>query len=81
VAYSRNAGIFVQAGIVIFSEWPKSPYREKENEMLRVGLIGLGGMGMHQAKSFAQVMGCRVAAGADPATDMRSRFVQSYPDA
>jgi hypothetical protein len=24
VAYSRNAGMFVQAGIVIFSEWPKN---------------------------------------------------------
>jgi hypothetical protein len=23
LAYSRNAGMFVQAGIVIFSEWPK----------------------------------------------------------
>jgi hypothetical protein len=25
LAYSRNAGMFVQADIVIFSEWPKSP--------------------------------------------------------
>lgn len=49
--------------------------------MIRVGFIGLGGMGMQQVKSFAQVAGCRVAAGADPSPDMQARFAQSYPDA
>ena len=49
--------------------------------MIRVGFIGLGGMGIYQVKSFAQVAGCRVAAGADPSPEMQARFAQSYPDA
>jgi predicted dehydrogenase len=49
--------------------------------MIRVGFIGLGGMGLHQAKSFAQAAGCQVAAGADPSAEMRARFAQTYPDA
>ena len=34
--------------------------------MIEIGFIGAGGMGRHQAASFAQVRGCRVAAVADP---------------
>ena len=34
--------------------------------MIDIGFIGAGGMGRHQAASFAQVRGCRVAAVADP---------------
>ena len=49
--------------------------------MIRVGFIGLGGMGMYQVKTFHGVAGCRVAAGADPSADMRARFAQTYPDA
>lgn len=49
--------------------------------MIRVGFIGLGGMGMHQVKTFQGVTGCRVAAGADPSPEMQARFAQSYPDA
>lgn len=49
--------------------------------MIRVGFIGLGGMGLHQVKSFAQAAGCQVAAGADPAPAMRDRFAQSFPAA
>jgi predicted dehydrogenase len=47
--------------------------------MLRVGFVGLGGMGLHQARSFAQTADCLVAAGVDPSAEMRSRFAQSYP--
>lgn len=49
--------------------------------MIRVGFIGLGGMGLYQAKSFAQAVGCQVAAGADPSAEMRARFAQTYPAA
>ncbi len=49
--------------------------------MIRVGFIGLGGMGLHQAKSFAQVDGCQVTAGVDPSPEMRARFAQTFPDA
>ncbi len=48
--------------------------------MIRVGSIGLGGMGMHQAKTFNQVDGCRLVAGADPSSDMRARFAEAFPD-
>lgn len=49
--------------------------------MIRVGFIGLGGMGLHQAKSFAKAAGCQVAAGADPAPPMRDRFGEAFPAA
>lgn len=50
-------------------------------KMIRVGFIGLGGMGLHQAKSFASVASCQVTAGADPSPDMQARFAQTFPDA
>ncbi len=49
--------------------------------MIRVGFIGLGGMGMYQAKSFHAVTSCQVAGGADPAPAMQARFAQTYPGA
>ncbi|MFN8488066.1 MAG: Gfo/Idh/MocA family oxidoreductase [Caldilineaceae bacterium] len=49
--------------------------------MIRVGFIGLGGMGMYQAKTFAQVAGCQLVAGADPSSEMRARFAQTFPNA
>ncbi|MEZ4861816.1 MAG: Gfo/Idh/MocA family oxidoreductase [Caldilineaceae bacterium] len=49
--------------------------------MIRVGFIGLGGMGMYQINSFAQVAGCQLVAGADPAAEMRARFAQAHPAA
>ena len=49
--------------------------------MIRIGFIGLGGMGLHQAKSFERVAGCQVTAGADPAPEMRARFAQTFPQA
>lgn len=49
--------------------------------MIRVGFIGLGGMGMYQAKSFHAVTSCQVAGGADPSPEMQARFAQTYPGA
>lgn len=49
--------------------------------MIRVGVIGLGGMGLHQAKTFDQVAGCQLVAGADPSAEMRARFIQTFPQA
>jgi len=49
--------------------------------MIHVGFIGLGGMGMHQAKTFAGVAGCQVSAGADPSPEMQARFAQTFPAA
>lgn len=47
--------------------------------MIRVGFIGLGGMGLYQAKSFAKAAGCQVTAGADPSSEMQARFVETFP--
>jgi len=49
--------------------------------MLEIGCIGLGDMGLHQARSFAQAAGCHLAAGADPSPEMRTRFAENFPDA
>lgn len=49
--------------------------------MIRVGVIGLGGMGLHQAKTFDRVAACQLVAGADPSAEMRARFVQTFPQA
>lgn len=49
--------------------------------MIQVGFIGLGGMGMHQAQTFALVDGCQVAAGADLSPQMRANFAQTFPQA
>ena len=47
--------------------------------MINVGFIGLGGMGMGQAKAFAQVKTCKVVAGADLAAPSRERFSTEFP--
>jgi predicted dehydrogenase len=47
--------------------------------MIRVGSIGLGGMGMHQAKTFNQVTGCELVAGADLSPEMCARFTETFP--
>ncbi len=49
--------------------------------MIRVGSIGLGGMGSHQARAFDGVDGCKLVAGADPSPEMRERFAGNFPDA
>ncbi|MEZ4621440.1 MAG: Gfo/Idh/MocA family oxidoreductase [Caldilineaceae bacterium] len=48
---------------------------------MRIGLIGLGDMGMYQARSFAQVADCELVAGADPSAVMRNNFSESFPNA
>ena len=47
--------------------------------MIRVGSIGLGGMGSHQARAFNGVEGCKLVAGADPSPEMRARFAETFP--
>lgn len=49
--------------------------------MLKVGFIGLGGMGRYQAKAFAQVRGCQVVAGADISEESRRQFAEEFPAA
>jgi len=47
--------------------------------MIKVGSIGVGGMGTHQARAFDQVEGCRLVACADPSPEMRARFAENFP--
>ena len=49
--------------------------------MIRVGFIGVGGMGLSEAKAFAQVKGCEVAAGADLSENARKEFAKEFPKA
>lgn len=49
--------------------------------MIRVGFIGLGGMGLYQARAFARVAGCKALAGADVAETSRAKFLQAFPGA
>ena len=51
----------------------------KGQTMIRVGSVGLGGMGSHQARAFNEVEGCKLVAGADPTPEMRARFAENYP--
>ena len=47
--------------------------------MIRVGSIGVGGMGTHQARTFDQADGCHLVACADPSPEMRARFEENFP--
>lgn len=49
--------------------------------MIRVGFIGVGGMGRYQASAFAKVKGCVVAAGSDVSAESRAEFAKQFPDA
>ena len=49
--------------------------------MVRLGFIGLGGMGMYQARAFAQVKGCSLSAGADIAEEARAAYAAEFPKA
>ena len=49
--------------------------------MIGVGCIGLGGMGTHQARTFAEAAGCKLVAGADLSAESRSSFATEFPDA
>jgi predicted dehydrogenase len=46
-----------------------------------VGFIGVGGMGLCQAKAFAQVAGCAVSAGADVSDASLTKFAAEFPKA
>lgn len=49
--------------------------------MTDIGFIGLGGMGMHQVRSFVKTRRCRVVAGCDLADQARERFAGEFPRA
>lgn len=49
--------------------------------MIRLGFIGLGGMGLYQARAFARVQGCKVLAGADVAEKSRDSFLETFSGA
>jgi len=48
--------------------------------MIKVGMIGLGGIGNHHMRAWAKVRGARIVAGADIAAKARSSFKKIYPE-
>lgn len=48
--------------------------------MVKVGFIGVGGMGMGQAHAFSKVSGCKVYAASDVSDKSREKFAASFPD-
>ena len=49
--------------------------------MLNIGFIGVGGMGMHQTRSFAQIRRCRIVAGSDVSPKSQANFAGEFPKA
>jgi len=49
--------------------------------MVKVGFIGVGGMGMGQARAFSKVKGATVAACADLSDKCRENFLKEFPNA
>ena len=49
--------------------------------MVQLGFIGVGGMGMYQVRSFLEVRGFRITAGADLSPEARKRFAERAPGA
>jgi len=49
--------------------------------MINIGFIGLGGMGMHQALSFAKTRRCRIVAGSDISPKSQKAFAKEFPKA
>ena len=47
--------------------------------MIKLGIVGLGGMGKHHMLALDRVRGCRVTAGADTAAAARKEFAQKHP--
>jgi len=47
--------------------------------MIKIGLIGTGGMGRAQASAFSRLRGCRVHAAADPSQNARDAIAQQVP--
>ena len=48
--------------------------------MVKLAIIGLGGMGNHHALALESVKGCTVVAGVDPLRKARAAFGAKYPD-
>lgn len=49
--------------------------------MIKVGFIGVGGMGLGQAGAFSKASGCTVAAASDLSDKSLARFSQQFPKA
>ena len=49
--------------------------------MIKLGFIGLGGMGRFQLNAFAGIRGCRIVAGSDLVVPARADFTASHPAA
>lgn len=49
--------------------------------MVKLGFIGLGGMGLGQVNTFAPLAQAEIVAGADPSGDAQKKFVEQHPDA
>ena len=49
--------------------------------MIRMGFIGLGGMGRYQANSFKSLSECKIVAGSDPSGTARAEFARIAPGA
>lgn len=53
----------------------------KNNDLPRLGFLGLGWIGLHRMQALLDEKACQVVAIADPSPDMRSRAQQAAPDA
>jgi predicted dehydrogenase len=54
---------------------------DKNNELPRLGFLGLGWIGQHRMQALLDEKACRVVAIADPSAEVRSRAQQLVPDA
>jgi predicted dehydrogenase len=54
---------------------------EKNNDLPRLGFLGLGWIGQHRMQALLEEKACRVVAVADPSADVRHRVQQLVPDA
>lgn len=53
----------------------------KNNDLPRLGFLGLGWIGQHRMQALVDEKACRVVAVADPSDDARARAQQLVPDA
>ena len=51
------------------------------NQVIRVGVVGLGYWGPNLARNFAAIAGCELAWCCDARDDVRERWVPAYPGA
>lgn len=54
---------------------------DKNNEVPRLGFLGLGWIGQHRLQALLEEKACHVAAFADPSSDARERVRQLAPEA